>query len=825
MRQVGAHEAELAPEPQQPASSITKVGVSHIQLGSPIGSGTYGYVRNGMWHNRAVALKKFAEKVDYQSQLAAAHSMWRCVHPNINTLFGISVAQQQLLLILEYCSGGSLYDFLRSSREQIPQDTIVDSCLQILNGVDYLSSMGLNPLLSSANVMIMLVNGSQHVLKLTDYASTVAERLSLKSEVWSFGVITWELFTREIPYSVTDAALIRSVTAAIAHANLTPGIPSDMPLVLSEVCQSCWEADKIRPSFSDIRMQLKQAALTPMQEQPLLAEKRGSRVSAAARSLFSSDGKSPQPPSESKIPLPTDHLSSANGSSRSGGSEDLLGEFAGLLASRSSNAGGSSGGASAADDRSWSGSAGSGTPTSRHPGDRGGDGPAPNTPGWQISQGADPAIHLPTPQRKRRGDTIREQRSAQSLLPPPGYTGPGSATSRAAGAGAAVRKGGGKGSNGNSPSRTSKVWAWFQKLKKLRRASPSPSASRAKERAPTLSTRKAPGFTTRTTIIEKPPGGWKGGLGVQIEFDKEKKYLGAMVSSIKPGSAADLAGNIYVGDVIVGINGEMMIDAEPQTVLDAFNVQGEIIVVNLAPRSQVHKVLEQWFPDGTPEQQQQQQQQQHMQQQQQHMQQQQRTEHGGLFSGGKAMQGGWGGPRHAQAHSNADMGLKVHEHFFPTVEQEDHDLYEFMALESTLRAEEVESEAPGYAEENDLRIASAVSGSYDPLNSTSGSLVSDASSPGRQGGRRSRAPQEAYMTMENTVNDMREKLFLLDDQIMTQLETITRKERAQQNLALADLERVTMKEKSRPYMTNVIARAVHQHQSDTDGAPATPMHV
>lgn len=44
MRQVGAHEAELAPEPQQPASSITKVGVSHIQLGSPIGSGTYGYV-------------------------------------------------------------------------------------------------------------------------------------------------------------------------------------------------------------------------------------------------------------------------------------------------------------------------------------------------------------------------------------------------------------------------------------------------------------------------------------------------------------------------------------------------------------------------------------------------------------------------------------------------------------------------------------------------------------------------------------------------------------------------------------------------------------
>ena len=39
-----AHEAELAPEPRQPASAITEVSVGHIQLGSPIGSGTYGYV-------------------------------------------------------------------------------------------------------------------------------------------------------------------------------------------------------------------------------------------------------------------------------------------------------------------------------------------------------------------------------------------------------------------------------------------------------------------------------------------------------------------------------------------------------------------------------------------------------------------------------------------------------------------------------------------------------------------------------------------------------------------------------------------------------------
>jgi hypothetical protein len=87
------------------------------------------------------------------------------------------------------------------------------------------------------------------------------------------------------------------------------------------------------------------------------------------------------------------------------------------------------------------------------------------------------------------------------------------------------------------------------------------------------------------------------------------------------------------------------------------------------------------------------------------------------------------------------------------------------------------------------------------------------------------------MTMENEVHSMRERLFMLDDQIMTQLETITRKERAQQNLALADLERLTREEKTQPYMTNVIARAVHSSsdvgspppgQMSRSGSPLTP---
>ena len=377
-------------------------------------------------------------------------------------------------------------------------------------------------------------------------------------------VITWELFTREIPYSVSDAGLIRSVTAAIAHANLTPGIPSNMPLILTEICQSCWEADNIRPEFGALRMQLKQVATTPAH----VPAKRGSRVTAAARSLFSSpkgaagtttaggnsnnstrppkpqfnfsvtpkrrDGKSPKVLMEDETPL----LASNNGAASGG--DELLHGFASVLAARASAAAANGGGMAAysneatASDRTHASSASTLTTPQRQPG-RSGD---PTTPTRLIT--TDPAIHLPTPQRPRSG-TILEARSAIALQPPPGYVAGGGGGGAAAGWGRGGNAGGSGSNGGSSPKRKSKLWAWLQKLKNLRRKTNTSTASR--EKAPTISTRKAPGFTTRTTIIEKPPGGWNdGGLGVQIEFDKEKQYLGATVSSIKPGSAADMAG-------------------------------------------------------------------------------------------------------------------------------------------------------------------------------------------------------------------------------------------------------------------------------------------
>jgi hypothetical protein len=67
--------------------------------------------------------------------------------------------------------------------------------------------------------------------------------------------------------------------------------------------------------------------------------------------------------------------------------------------------------------------------------------------------------------------------------------------------------------------------------------------------------------------------------------------------------------------------------------------------------------------------------------------------------------------------------------------------------------------------------------------------------------------------MENAVHSMRQRLFLLDDRITSQLETITRKERAQQDLSLDQLEQTTRIDRARPLMTNAIARAMYDVSS------------
>ena len=73
----------------------------------------------------------------------------------------------------------------------------------------------------------------------------------LKSDVYSYGIILWELITKQLPY--IDWVDMKSLFKAIRENNLRPEIPATCSPLFADLIRSCWDADvDKRPTFQQI---------------------------------------------------------------------------------------------------------------------------------------------------------------------------------------------------------------------------------------------------------------------------------------------------------------------------------------------------------------------------------------------------------------------------------------------------------------------------------------------------------------------------------------------------------------------------------------------
>jgi len=79
------------------------------------------------------------------------------------------------------------------------------------------------------------------------------ESYSSNADVYSFGIVLWQLITREVPF-----ATMTPIQAAFAVAEgRRPEIPPSTPMRLQEIITACWDQDsQKRPSFTYIAMTL-----------------------------------------------------------------------------------------------------------------------------------------------------------------------------------------------------------------------------------------------------------------------------------------------------------------------------------------------------------------------------------------------------------------------------------------------------------------------------------------------------------------------------------------------------------------------------------------
>ncbi|CAJ0954304.1 unnamed protein product, partial [Mesorhabditis belari] len=201
------------------------------------------------------------------------------VHPHILTMLGCSKDPDTPLIIMQLCSKGDLLSLLRKSKrdddsqDRLTNDDLVPLAWQISDALNYLATQNMiHRDVAARNVLF----SDDKMAKLSDFGlcrlsnelfyKTKGGKLPIKwmapesiemgifaeeTDVWSFGVLLFELFTfGAAPYMTQAPEDILNFLKAENRLEF----PEESPAIIKTLFDSCAELDpKKRPKFAEIR--------------------------------------------------------------------------------------------------------------------------------------------------------------------------------------------------------------------------------------------------------------------------------------------------------------------------------------------------------------------------------------------------------------------------------------------------------------------------------------------------------------------------------------------------------------------------------------------
>ncbi|KAG8639273.1 serine/threonine-protein kinase EDR1-like isoform X4 [Manihot esculenta] len=267
---------------------------SDLEYIKELGSGAYGTVYYGKWKGSSVAIKRlkpscFTGGSLKEDQLVAdfwkeAHILGQLHHPNIVAFYGVVTdgPLNNLATVTEYMVNGSLKQVLRRKDRTIDRRKRIILAMDAAFGMEYLHEKNIVHFdLKSHNLLVNMKDPQRPVCKIGDLGLSKIKQRTLisggvrgtipwmapellhsksnmvteKVDVYSFGIVMWELLTGEEPY-----ANLRSeeIIAGIIKGNLRPEIPSWCDPAWKSLMERCWSSDpESRPAFSEIAKELR----------------------------------------------------------------------------------------------------------------------------------------------------------------------------------------------------------------------------------------------------------------------------------------------------------------------------------------------------------------------------------------------------------------------------------------------------------------------------------------------------------------------------------------------------------------------------------------
>ncbi|KAG0609054.1 hypothetical protein M758_8G153500 [Ceratodon purpureus] len=291
---------------QHPTETYLKTDPSTIKLKETLRRGAIATVHRGIWFGAEVAVKTIygaGEVSDFQKEVSILGSL---CHPNIVNILGYT-HEDKKCNILRDLMDGDLNSFMarrldmQSRRDMVPFniDEAVDLMLQVADGVEYLHEYRIvHRDLKSANILVKVTRSEEDIpelyVKVAGFGLSKRKESSetssqqtrnvgtqrwmapevmrnpgdvgtmtdprilkypMKSDIYSFGMLCYEILTGEVPFSEVERP---GIVREMVLRGERPELPPQCPSALKTLVEACWHANPSdRPSFTQICQQLR----------------------------------------------------------------------------------------------------------------------------------------------------------------------------------------------------------------------------------------------------------------------------------------------------------------------------------------------------------------------------------------------------------------------------------------------------------------------------------------------------------------------------------------------------------------------------------------
>ncbi|XP_074541321.1 tyrosine-protein kinase FRK [Halichoeres trimaculatus] len=254
-----------------------------IRLLRKLGAGQFGEVFEGLWNETtAVAVKTLKSgTMDPEDFLREAQLMKRLRHPKLIQLYAVCTMEEPIYIITELMSNGSLLEYLQSDKgAKLRLSDQIEMAAQVASGMAFLELQNyIHRDLAARNVLV----GDNNICKVADFglarvfmreSENVYEakegtkfpvkwtapeaiqdnRFSIKSDIWSFGILLYEIMTfGQMPYpSMTNMQVVHRITQGYRMP-----CPPGCPRIMHDIMMDCWKENEYdRPTFETLQWKL-----------------------------------------------------------------------------------------------------------------------------------------------------------------------------------------------------------------------------------------------------------------------------------------------------------------------------------------------------------------------------------------------------------------------------------------------------------------------------------------------------------------------------------------------------------------------------------------